>query len=111
MNSAMSIKQRNKPGDNFQSPIVTVAGSVDGCLHPLHLYGYNNNYNHYNEDCDGKQDSGHDVEAAGSGGVVSGTLQISSHLAVSSLGGPNHNHFFKEMNAQHQGNYELITDH
>ena len=115
MNSAMSIKQRNKPGDNFQSPsIIGIVGVVYVSVHLLNHYNYNNHCNHSNEDSSGNQDSCPDVEAAGSRGVVSGTLQISSHLPVSSLGGQDHNNFLKEINAQHQGNnfhpFSLSTD-
>ncbi len=48
------------------------------------LYGYSDDDN---EDYDGNQGCGPDVEAAGSGGVVLGSTQITSHLPVSGLGG------------------------
>lgn len=45
MSSAMSIKQRNKPGDNFQSPpIIGVVGVVSVSVHKLNPYDYNNDY-------------------------------------------------------------------
>lgn len=46
--------------------------------------------NERRDDNDGTNDCGPDVKTAGFGGVVSGTIQISSHSPVSSLWGPKH---------------------
>lgn len=50
------------------------------CL--IDLYDHDDAYNDENKD---HQNCGPDVEAAGSGAIVSGTLQISNHLPVSGL--------------------------
>lgn len=52
---------------------------------PRWQYSKDDGSNNANKENDGNQDCGPDVEAAGSGAVVSGTLQISSHLPVSGL--------------------------
>ena len=46
--------------------------------------------NETRDDNDGTNDCGPYVKTAGFGGVLSGTIQISSHSPVSSLWGPKH---------------------
>ena len=96
----MCIKQRTtsitKPRQQvtltlfgIMAPIVVESIAVelgfDLCDLNMRQLHQNNIQSNENKDCDDNQDSGHDVEAAGSGGVISGTLHVSKHLSVSGL--------------------------